>query len=275
MNNKPEKDWKYKLHEIIYEADTPAGKLFDVVLLIFIVESIVLVMLESVNSIDAKYHNLLNNAEWVVTILFTVEYIARIISVKKPIKYITSFYGIIDLLSTIPKYLSLIFVGTHALVALRALRLLRVFRILKLARYLGASNNLLTAIKASRVKISVFLFAVVIISVILGTIMYIIEGEENGFTNIPKSVYWCIVTLTTVGYGDIAPQTPIGQFIASIVMILGYGIIAVPTGIVTSEMTKLNTKKLPNNTQACPNCGAEDHKDNAEFCYECGHKMHR
>lgn len=274
MTNKPEKNWKYKLHEIIYEADTPAGKLFDVVLLFFIVASIVLVMLESVNSIDAKYHNLLNSAEWVVTILFTVEYIARIISVKKPIKYITSFYGIIDLLSTIPKYLSLIFVGTHALVALRALRLLRIFRILKLARYLGASNNLLTAIKASRVKISVFLFAVVIISVILGTIMYIIEGEENGFTNIPKSVYWCIVTLTTVGYGDIAPQTPIGQFIASIVMILGYGIIAVPTGIVTSEMTKLSTKKLPNNTQACPNCGAEDHKDNAEFCYECGHKLH-
>jgi voltage-gated potassium channel len=273
MNNKPQKDWKYKLHVIIYEADTPAGKLFDVVLLIFIVASIILVMLESVNSIDAKYHNLLNIAEWIVTILFSIEYIARIISVKKPIKYITSFYGIIDLLSTIPKYLSLIFVGTHALVALRALRLLRIFRILKLARFLGASNNLLTAIKASRAKISVFLFAVVIISVILGTIMYLIEGEEHGFTNIPKSVYWCIVTLTTVGYGDIAPQTPIGQLIASMIMILGYGIIAVPTGIVTTEMSKLSSKKTPTNTQACLNCGTEDHKDNAEFCYECGHKF--
>ena len=273
-NTEQQKDWKYKLHEIIYEADTPAGKLFDVVLLIFILASIVLVMLESVNSIDAKYHDWLNMTEWVVTILFTLEYIARIVSVKKPLKYITSFYGVIDLLSTIPKYLSLIFVGTHALVALRALRLLRVFRILKLARYLGASNNLVTAIKASRVKISVFLFAVVIISIILGTIMYLIEGEENGFTNIPKSVYWCIVTLTTVGYGDIAPQTALGQFIASIVMVLGYGIIAVPTGIVTSELAKTHDKKVETNTQSCPNCSAENHKDNAEYCYNCGHNLH-
>jgi voltage-gated potassium channel len=268
--------WRLKLQEIIYEADTPAGKLFDVVLLITIIASIILVMLESVRSIDLKYHNLLNISEWVITILFSLEYVARIITVKKPIKYITSFYGVIDLLSTIPKYLSLIFGGVHALAALRALRLLRVFRILKLARYLGASNNLLTAIKASRVKISVFLFAVVIISIILGTIMYMVEGEENGFTNIPKSVYWCIVTLTTVGYGDIAPQTPIGQFIASIVMILGYGIIAVPTGIVTSELTKTMgpDKKVHTNTQACPNCSKEGHKDNAEFCYSCGHKLH-
>lgn len=267
------KDWKVKLHEIIYEADTRQGKLFDVVLLIFILASIILVMLESVTSIDIKYHDLLNIGEWIVTILFTIEYIARIISVKKPLKYITSFYGIIDLLSTIPKYLSLIFVGTHALVALRALRLLRVFRILKLARYLGASNNLVRALKASRVKIFVFLFAVIILSIILGTIMYLVEGEENGFTNIPKSVYWCIVTLTTVGYGDIAPQTPMGQFIASLVMILGYGIIAVPTGIVTSEMTKANDKQVPTNTQSCPSCSVEGHIDNSEFCYGCGHKL--
>jgi voltage-gated potassium channel len=168
----------------------------------------------------------------------------------------------------------LIFVGTHALVSLRALRLLRVFRILKLARYLGASNNLISAIKASRVKISVFLFAVVIISIILGTIMYLVEGEENGFSNIPKSVYWCIVTLTTVGYGDIAPQTALGQFIASIVMILGYGIIAVPTGIVTNELAKTSLKKTVTNTQSCPSCTAENHNDNAEYCFECGHKLH-
>ncbi|WP_299891844.1 ion transporter [uncultured Lacinutrix sp.] len=268
------KNWKAKLHEIIYEADTPAGKLFDVVLLIFILASIILVMLESVKSIDAKYHNLLNIGEWIVTILFTIEYIARIVSVKKPIKYITSFYGIIDLLSTIPKYLSLIFAGTHALVALRALRLLRIFRILKLARYLGASNNLITAIKASRSKISVFIFSVVILSIILGTIMYMVEGEENGFTNIPKSVYWCIVTLTTVGYGDIAPNTPVGQFIASIIMIMGYGIIAVPTGIVTSELTRTKDKSISTNTQSCPSCASEYHRDDAEFCYECGHKLH-
>jgi len=273
MESNQKHNWKTKIHEIIYEADTPAGKLFDVVLLMAIIASIVLVMLESVKSFDNKFHNFLNISEWVITILFSLEYIARIISVKKPLKYITSFYGVIDLLSTIPKYLSLIFVGTHALVALRALRLLRVFRILKLARYLGASNNLLVALKASRVKISVFLFAVVIISIILGTIMYLVEGEENGFTNIPKSVYWCIVTLTTVGYGDIAPQTPLGQFIASLVMVLGYGIIAVPTGIVTAEMTKTKETDIHTNTQSCPNCSAGNHKDQAEFCYECGYQL--
>ena len=273
-------NWKTKLHEIIYEADTPAGKLFDIVLLFVIIASIVLVMLESVKSINDSYHDLLNILEWAITILFSVEYIARIVSVQKPIKYITSFYGVIDLLSTIPKYLSLIFAGTHALVALRALRLLRVFRILKLARYMGASNNLVSALKASRAKIAVFLFAVIIVSIILGTIMYLVEGEENGFTNIPKSVYWCIVTLTTVGFGDIAPSTPLGQFIASLVMILGYGIIAVPTGIVSAEYTSQKNQSkqdsgnsLALNTQSCPNCSAENHKDNAEFCYKCGHKL--
>jgi len=281
-------NWKSKLHEIIYEADTPAGKLFDVVLLIAILASIILVMLESINSFDERYHTFLNISEWIITILFSLEYIARIITVNKPIKYITSFYGIIDLLSTIPKYLSLIFVGTHALVALRALRLLRVFRILKLARYMGASNQLTSAIKASRAKISVFLFAVVIAAVIFGTIMYLVEGEENGFTNIPKSVYWCIVTLTTVGFGDIAPQTPLGQFIATIIMVLGYGIIAVPTGIVSAEYTKASetdskkkftdeertfVEKLTLNTQSCANCLAEKHQDNADFCHKCGFKL--
>ncbi len=284
MNDRKPKQWRIKLHEVIYEADTPAGKLFDVVLLIFIIASIILVMLESVKSVDAKYHTLLNLGEWVVTILFTLEYIARLIAVKKPMKYVTSFYGIIDFLSTIPKYLSLIFAGTHALVALRALRLLRVFRILKLARYLGASNTLVTAIKSSRAKISIFLFAVVILSIILGTIMYMVEGEENGFTNIPKSVYWCIVTLTTVGYGDIAPQTPLGQFIASVIMIMGYGIIAVPTGIVSAEYTRSSNaedkknkanKTIHLNSQSCSNCLTENHKDNAEFCYQCGESLHK
>lgn len=274
------KNWKTKLHNIIYEADTPAGKWFDIILLITIIASIILVMLESVKSIDAKFHQILNVSEWFITILFTIEYIARVITVKKPMHYIFSFYGIVDLLSTIPKYISIIFGGVHALAALRALRLLRIFRILKLARYMGASNNLVRAIKASRAKISVFLFVVIIIAIILGTIMYLIEGEENGFTNIPKSVYWCIVTLTTVGFGDIAPQTPLGQFIASLVMILGYGIIAVPTGIVSAEYANQN-KSIPEpkkqdidlNTQSCTNCAAEKHKDNAEFCYNCGHKL--
>jgi len=282
MSKSSKTSWRTKLHDIIYEADTPGGKLFDVILLITIIASILLVMLESVKSIDSKYHNFLNISEWVITILFSLEYIARIITVKKPAKYIFSFYGIIDLLSTIPKYISLVFGGVHALAALRALRLLRVFRILKLARYLGASNTLVNALKASRAKISVFLFAVVIVAVILGTVMYLIEGEQNGFTNIPKSVYWCIVTLTTVGFGDIAPQTPLGQFIASLVMILGYGIIAVPTGIVSAEYASQsdNQKQEPKkqdvhlNSQSCENCLAEKHKDNADYCYNCGEKLY-
>ena len=265
-NNKKH-SWKQRLHEIIYEADTKEGKLFDVVLLIAIIASILLVMLESVDSFDEKYHGFLNISEWIITILFSVEYVLRIISIKKPSKYIFSFYGIIDLLSTIPKYLSFIFVGSHHLAALRALRLLRVFRILKLTRYVGASNTLLVAMRASKAKISVFLFFVVIICIILGTIMYMIEGAANGFTSIPRSVYWAIVTLTTVGFGDIAPQTPLGQFIASIIMILGYAIIAIPTGIVSSEIAK-NSKD--NNTQACPNCLKEEHKNNAIHCYNCG-----
>jgi voltage-gated potassium channel len=263
--------WKHRLHEIIYEADTKEGKLFDVILLIAILASVVLVMLESVNSFDAKYHGFLNISEWIITILFSFEYILRIISIKKPFKYIFSFYGIIDLLSTIPKYLSFIFIGSHHFAALRALRLLRVFRILKLARYIGASNRLLVALRASRAKIAVFIFFIVIICIILGTIMYMIEGEEHGFTSIPRSVYWAIVTLTTVGFGDISPQTPVGQLIASIIMILGYGIIAIPTGIVSSEMTKYNN--LDTNTQGCPSCLAENHKEGAEFCYNCGNKL--
>jgi len=287
MKSKNKHNWKTKIHEIIYEADTPIGRLFDVILLIAILASIVLVMLESVKSLDDKFHDFLNISEWIITILFSIEYIARIISVKKPLKYIFSFYGIIDLLSTIPKYISLFLAGTHALVALRALRLLRVFRILKLARYLGASNQLASAIKASKAKIAVFLFAVVIAAVIFGTIMYLVEGEENGFTNIPKSVYWCIVTLTTVGFGDIAPQTPLGQLIATIIMVLGYGIIAVPTGIVSAEYTKYSgtknqltdeehqqLKSVSLNTQSCSNCMEENHQDGAEYCHKCGHELH-
>lgn len=262
--------WKHRLHEIIYEADTPAGKLFDVVLLIAILASILFVMLESVESIQKKHGDLLNIAEWVITILFSIEYIIRIISIKKPVRYIFSFYGVIDFLSTIPKYLSIFLVGSHNLAALRALRLLRVFRILKLARYIGESNRLLVALRASRAKIAVFLFFVVIICIILGTVMYMIEGSENGFTSIPRSVYWAIVTLTTVGYGDIAPGTPLGQLIASAIMILGYAIIAIPTGIVSSEMTRM---KVHTNTQACPSCLKESHQDGADFCYHCGSKL--
>ena len=289
MESNQKHNWKTILHEIIYEADTPAGKRFDVLLLIFILLSILLVMLESVASIDKEYHQILYIGEWIVTILFSIEYILRIVSVKKPVKYIFSFFGIIDFLSTIPMYVAFLFGGAQALVTLRALRLLRVFRILKLARYLGASKQLKDSIIASRVKILVFLFAVMVSSIIFGTIMYLVEGEVNGFDNIPKSVYWCIVTLTTVGFGDIAPQTPLGQFITTFIMILGYGIIAVPTGIVSAEYTKsslkadeANAKKqegqdiedLHMNSQCCINCLDTKHQDGAEYCHKCGHKMH-
>ncbi len=265
--------WLNKLHEIIHEADTPLGKIFDIVLLLLILFSIVLVMLESVKKIDEVYHTILFYGEWVITIFFTVEYIARIITVKKPTKYIFSFYGIVDLLSTIPLYLSYFIVGSQTLVTVRALRLLRIFRILKVTRYIGESNKLVNALKQSRAKIFIFLFTVVIIAIISGTVMYLIEGEESGFRNIPISVYWSIVTLTTVGYGDIAPVTPIGQLIASFIMILGYGIIAVPTGIVSAEYVR-NADSVQLNTQVCKNCNELKHRDNATYCHNCGEPLH-
>ncbi len=269
----PGQGWRHKLYVIIYEADTRAGKLFDVVLLWLIVLSVVLVMLESVEDINARYHALFNVAEWIITILFSIEYIARILIVRRPLSYIFSFYGLIDFLSTIPKYLSLLLVGTQVLVVFRSLRLLRVFRILKLHQYVGESQKLMHALRASRTKILVFLFAILIICVVLGTVMYLVEDRESGFTSIPKSVYWAIVTLTTVGYGDIAPQTIAGQFIASFIMILGYAIIAIPTGIVTSEMTRGNGAEQIFDTQSCPNCSADRHPYQARYCYRCGYKL--
>ncbi len=271
---------KSKLHTIIYEADTPMGKLFDVVLLILILVSVILVMLESVASIDTHYHDFLYFGEWVITIFFTIEYILRIITVKKASNYIFSFYGIIDFLSTIPLYLSFILAGSNALLAVRALRLLRVFRILKITRYMGEANKLNKALRDSKPKILVFLFAVLILSIIAGTIMYLVEGEQSGFVSIPVSVYWCIVTLTTVGFGDIAPVTPLGQFIAAIIMIMGYGIIAVPTGIVSAEYASKKTHTVDDpeyihvNTQSCQNCNENNHHDNAEFCHKCGSTLH-
>ncbi|MEB8329340.1 ion transporter [Flavobacteriaceae bacterium KMM 6897] len=276
MSHQPNlsKNWKTKIHEIIYGTHTPAGKLFDIILLIVIVYSIIIVMLESVPGIDKNYHTFLNISEWVVTILFTMEYILRIISVKKPKKYIFSFFGIVDLLSTLPKYLSLIFVGSQYLTAFRILRLLRIFRILKLARFVGASNNLARALSASKTKILVFVFFIVIVSVLLGTVMYIIEGPQHGFNSIPHSVYWTIVTLTTVGYGDISPQTPLGQFLASLIMIIGYGIIAVPTGIVSAEYTsEMNKKNTIDNGRACRTCSTEILEKDAKFCRVCGTKL--
>ena len=258
---------KAKLYDIIFEADTPSGKFFDVNLMIVILISIFIVMLESVSSINITYGNYLHIAEWCITAIFTVEYILRIWVVKKPLKYIFSFYGIIDLLSILPTYLSLFMPGGQSLMVIRALRLLRVFRILKISRYTKESQSILRALKASRAKISVFLFAVIMIVIIIGTIMYLVEGESNGFTSIPQGIYWAIVTITTVGYGDIAPHTWLGKLIASFAMILGYAIIAVPTGIVTTEFSRKN-KKIT--TQVCPNCINEGHDTDAVFCKFCG-----
>lgn len=271
--------WRNKLHEIIYEADTPMGKLFDMVLFFLIILSVILVMLETVKEIDERYHQILLALEWGVTIFFSLEYIARIISIKKPWKYIFSFYGIIDFVSTIPLYLSYILAGSQVLLAVRAFRLLRIFRILKLVKFIGEASQLQSALKASRTKIAVFIYVVLILSVILGTLMYLVEGDDSGFTSIPRSIYWTIVTLTTVGFGDITPQTSLGQFLATVIMILGYGIIAVPTGIVTAEFSRNKkeaegAKKMVHlNTQACPSCSAEGHRDDATHCYNCGHTL--
>lgn len=272
MSKQTDNPLREKIHEIIFEADTPAGKHFDVILLIAILGSILVVMLESVEAIDNRFHDLFFILEWILTLFFTVEYLLRIYCVYSPRKYITSFFGIIDLLAIIPTYLSLFVAGTHYFVVVRALRILRVFRILKLASFLKEGNIIISALHASRTKITVFLIFVLTMVAILGSIMYMVEGgqENSGFTSIPRSVYWAIVTLTTVGYGDIAPSTAFGQFIAAIVMIMGYAVIAVPTGIVSAELVQAN---VSTNTQACRNCSQEGHDDDANFCKYCGTKL--
>ncbi len=262
--------FKRKLRDIIFESDTFYAKTFDVLLLIAILISVLAVLLESVQAIEIKFGSYLRGLEWVFTILFTIEYIARIITVRRSFRYIFSFFGIVDLVSIIPTYLSLFFFGTQYLLVVRSLRLLRVFRILKFARYMDAATGLGLALRKSRQKITVFLGVILTIVFIMGTLMYIIEGGDNGFTSIPKSIYWAIVTLTTVGYGDIAPQSIFGQFLASVLMIMGYVIIAVPTGIITVELTK-HDKKIEN--IACPSCTSRGHDDDATFCKFCGEKI--
>jgi voltage-gated potassium channel len=263
----PTNNFRHKLHTIIYEADTPAGKLFDLILIALILISVIAVMLESMAAVRIIYGDTLDVIEWVVTIFFTLEYIGRLIALRQPLRYVFSFYGIVDFLATVPMYIGLLFPGSGFLIAIRAIRLLRIFRILKLAHFVGASNQLTDAIKKSRAKIAVFVFGVVVLCIIMGTIMYLVEGPEHGFTSIPMSVYWAVVTLTTVGFGDITPSTPLGQFISIVIMIMGYGIIAVPTGLVTAQMI---TNKVDTNTQTCPNCGRYNHRDDARYCYNCG-----
>jgi voltage-gated potassium channel len=263
---------KEKLYVIIFKADTPAGKAFDVGLLIAILFSVGIVLIESVDQYSMNYAKLFIYAEWAFTVLFTTEYVIRIMIAPNRKKYVFSFFGIIDFLSILPAYLSLIFIGVHSLIILRSFRLLRVFRIFKLARFMGEASQLSKALNASKPKITVFLVAVGIIVVIMGTIMYLVEGAENGFTSIPKSIYWAIVTLTTVGYGDVAPSTVLGQTLASIIMIMGYGIIAVPTGIVTAEIAKSRPIQ-PTAGTSCKNCQKLTYDEDAVFCKYCGQKL--
>ena len=260
-----------RLHEIIFEADTPEGRLFDLVLMVAILTSVTVVLLESVASVRARMGPELRALEWMFTILFTVEYLLRLASVERPLRYARSAYGLIDLIAILPTYLSVILPGAQNLLVIRLLRLLRVFRVLKLAEYLRESRTLVLALRASWRKIAVFLFTVLTITVVVGTLMYVIEGEQHGFTSIPISIYWAVVTLTTVGYGDLAPATSLGRALSVLLMLTGYGIIAVPTGIVTVELTRASM--APISTQACPACGAGGHEADARYCRRCGAQL--
>lgn len=264
----PDSKWRRKLFEIIFEADTKAGKAFDVALILVIAFSVSIIMLDSVKAQHDAHRFFFKRAEWCVTGLFTIEYILRISCVKRPARYIFSFFGIVDLLSLLPTFISLFFPGKHYLAAIRLLRLLRIFRVLKLVPYASEAQFLWSAMIRSRRRIGVFLFAVLIMVTILGSLMYVVEGPEHGFDNIPASIYWAIVTITTVGFGDITPGTAPGQFIAATVMILGYSIIAVPIGIFAAEM--LPGKHEHSNTQVCRQCGADQHDDDAHYCKTCG-----
>lgn len=261
--------FRARLHEIVFEADTTAGKAFDVSVLICIVLSVTAVMLESVSRVRAQYGEQLRGLEWFFTILFTIEYVLRLTAVRRPLRYTFSFFGLVDLFSVLPTYLSLLVEGSQTLLVVRALRLLRVFRVLKLSQFLGEAQVLTVALRASRAKITVFVGTVLVITLLMGSIMYMVEGPQHGFTSIPRAIYWAIVTLTTVGYGDLSPQTDFGQAIAACVMIMGYGILAVPTGIVSVELANASRAQRWT-TQACPNCSRGGHDADASHCKYCG-----
>ena len=269
MNNQT---FKEKLYDIIFESDTPAGKGFDLLLIVSILMSVGVVLLDSVDYYNKHYGDLLYAFEWLFTILFTVEYLLRIYCIRRPLMYITSFFGIIDLLSILPTFIGIFFPAYRYLSVVRILRVLRVFRILKLMLYIGEANLLLDALIESRRKIIVFLFFLFSLVTIIGAVMYLVEGQGNGFTSIPQSMYWAIVTITTVGYGDLSPKTELGQFLASFAMIIGYATIAVPTGIISAEYSNMKHKY---NSTVCPDCATEDHEDDAEFCKACGSKLEK
>jgi voltage-gated potassium channel len=266
---------KATLHEIIFEADTRAGRFFDLALIWAILLSVLVVMLESVTAIRVAYGPLLTKIEWGFTILFTIEYMLRLSCIGKPWRYATSFFGVVDLLAILPSYLSLFFPGSHYLLVIRILRVLRIFRVLKLAQFLDEADVMQRALRASSRKIVVFFSAVLTLVVVFGSVMYIVEGEANGFTSIPRSIYWAIVTMTTVGYGDISPNTALGQALAAVVMVMGFAIIAVPTGIVASAMSRADGRQLYKqvSTQVCTECASEGHDPGARFCKDCGSEL--
>ena len=268
---KPRNRIRAHLHEIIFEADTRAGRVFDLVLIICILASVFVVMLDSVTALRKDYGFLLRWIEWTLTVLFTIEYLLRLWCIGRPLKYATSFYGIVDLLAILPTYLSLLVPGSQYLLVIRILRILRIFRVLKLVQFMKEAQSMSRALRASGRKLTVFFSTIIAMVVVFGSVMYVVEGEANGFTSIPRSLYWAIVTMTTVGYGDISPQTALGQALASVVMLIGFTIIAVPTGIVAAEMTR--ARDLPVSTQVCPMCAAEGHDFDAKHCKMCGEEL--
>ena len=271
---KPDGGWQRRLYTIIFEADTSAGRHFDVFLVVAILLSIAVVIIDSIPKAQAQYGTWTNLAEWGFTLLFTVEYIARLMCVQRPLRYATSFFGIIDLLSILPSYFALVMPEASALLDIRILRLLRIFRIFKLTLYLREYVRLGQALSASGRKILIFLSVVLMAVLILGTVMYVVEGPRNGFTSIPIAMYWATVTMTTVGYGDLVPQTTLGRLIASFMMLLGWGVLAVPTGIVTAEMTSQRMNRKPT-TRTCPSCLSEGHEPEARYCKDCGAALPR
>ncbi|HPB74007.1 MAG TPA: ion transporter [Chromatiaceae bacterium] len=265
----PHHRWRQRLYIIIFESDTPAGRCFDTLLLLTILASLGVVMVDSIESVHARYHGLLSGLEWTFTALFALEYLLRLYCSPKPLRYAFSFFGLVDLLAVLPAILALAFADAQYLLIVRVIRMIRIFRILKLRQYLAQANFLLTALRSSRRKIIVFLVTVSSLVTVFGTLMYVIEGPANGFTSIPTSIYWAIVTLTTVGFGDITPKTPLGQMVASLVMITGYSIIAVPTGIFTAELTQA-LRQEGQLLHDCPHCSKPAHERSASFCSRCG-----
>ncbi|HEY6610465.1 MAG TPA: ion transporter [Pseudomonas sp.] len=273
MTHTTPQSWRERLYVIVFHADTPAGKRFDELLLLTILASLAVVMLDSVEPIRQQYGEQLKLLEWAFTALFAIEYLIRLYCSPKPLRYAFSFYGLIDLLAVLPGILALIYADAQYLIIVRVLRMLRVFRVLKLTQYLTQANFLLVALRGSRQKIIVFLLSVSTLVTVFGTLMYVIEGPGHGFTSIPTSIYWAVVTLTTVGFGDITPKTPLGQGLATLIMITGYSIIAVPTGIFTAELANAMRGSEGGLQRHCPSCDKPKHEAGASFCSRCGNPL--